>query len=81
MNAPGRTPEVRPAPEPAAGALAEPAAAVADWLRRFEHALAGGDPAAIAALFLPDAHWRDVLGTAWTLNTLSGAPALARALA
>jgi putative flavoprotein involved in K+ transport len=81
MNAPGRTPEVRPAPEPAAGALVEPAAAVADWLRRFEHALAGGDPAAIAALFLPDAHWRDVLGTAWTLNTLSGAPALARALA
>jgi cation diffusion facilitator CzcD-associated flavoprotein CzcO len=87
MNAPGRTPDLSPAAEtpPDAladpGVLADPGAAAADWLRRFEQALAGGEVGAIAALFLPDAHWRDVLGTAWTLNTVSGAPALASALA
>jgi putative flavoprotein involved in K+ transport len=81
MNAPGRTPEVRSAPEACPGGPHEPRVAVADWLHRFEQALAGGEPAAIAALFLPESHWRDVLGTAWTLNTVSGASALARTLA
>jgi putative flavoprotein involved in K+ transport len=71
MNAPGL---------PAATGT-DPEAVVGRWLARFEQALARGEAAAIEALFLPDAHWRDVLGTAWTLNTVSGAPALARALA
>ena len=81
MNAPGRTPEICPVAEALPGELPDPDEAAAAWLRRFEQALASGDTTAIAALFLAEAHWRDVLGTAWTLNTLSGADSLARALA
>jgi putative flavoprotein involved in K+ transport len=54
------------------------ARAVADWLRRFERALAGGD---VAGLFHADSHWRDVLGLTWRIDTVSGAGAIAKALA
>ncbi len=46
------------------------------WLRRFEGALAACDPAAVAALFHPNGHWRDVLALSWQLATVSGTPAI-----
>jgi len=51
--------------------------AVTTWLARFEAALAQGD---LSALFLPDAHWRDVLAFTWELRTTSGAQSIAAAL-
>ncbi len=48
----------------------------AAWLERFAHALAACDPAAVAALFRPDGHWRDVLALSWRLQTVSGVPAI-----
>src|SRR5438067_1364125 len=56
-------------------------AAIANhWLARFEHALASGDAAALAALFRADGHWRDVLAFSWRIRTVSGAPAIAAVL-
>src|SRR4051794_4848724 len=50
-------------------------AAAADWLMRFERALAAsGD--GLKALFHPDSHWRDVLALSWEIGTLSGANAI-----
>jgi putative flavoprotein involved in K+ transport len=54
------------------------ARAVADWLRRFERGLAQGN---VAGLFHADSHWRDVLGLTWRIDTVSGAGAIAKALA
>ena len=52
-------------------------AAIANhWLARFEHALSAGDAAALAALFRPDGHWRDVLAFGWQIRTVSGARAI-----
>src|SRR6186997_3264900 len=53
----------------------------AQWLEAFEAALAGRDPAAIAALFQPDSHWRDLVAFTWSLTSTSGATHLARLLA
>ena len=53
-------------------------AAAADWRRRFERALGTGD---VAGLFHEDSHWRDVLGLTWRIDTVSGGPAIAEALA
>ncbi|HEX6690619.1 MAG TPA: FAD-dependent oxidoreductase [Burkholderiales bacterium] len=50
------------------------------WLAELERALSAGDEAALAALFLPDGHWRDVLALTWRIGTVSGAAALAAAL-
>ena len=46
------------------------------WLESFEAALQARDPAAAAELFLPDGLWRDVLAFTWTIQTLSGRPAI-----
>jgi shikimate 5-dehydrogenase len=54
---------------------------VAHWLARFEQALASGDAATIKSLFHADSHWRDVLALSWHIDTLSGADAVANALA
>ncbi len=54
---------------------------VAHWLARFEQALARGEPAGLAALFHADSHWRDVLALTWHIDTVSGAAAIAEALA
>ena len=56
------------------------AAAAAAWITRFAAALAQPDAAALAAAFLPDAHWRDLLAFTWTIQTTSGATAIAAAL-
>jgi putative flavoprotein involved in K+ transport len=50
-----------------------------DWLARFEQAL-HGDATAIAALFHPDAWWRDVVALTGTIRTVHGADAIAREL-
>jgi len=54
---------------------------VTDWLGRFEAALATGDPAVLATLFLDDAHWRDVLALTWRIVTVSGGDTIAGDLA
>ncbi len=57
------------------------AGVVTDWLGRFEGALASGDTQRLAGLFHADSHWRDVLAFGWRIDTLSGAGAIAEALA
>ena len=46
------------------------------WLAEFADALAAGDAAAAATLFIPDGHWRDVLAFTWTIATHSGRAAI-----
>jgi putative flavoprotein involved in K+ transport len=58
----------------------ELAAAAADWLTRFESALAGPDAGRLTSLFHPDSHWRDVLALTWDIGTVSGADAVVREL-
>src|SRR4051794_30636182 len=55
-------------------------AASADWLTRFESALARPDADQLKALFHSDSHWRDVLALAWDIGTVSGAGAVIREL-
>lgn len=58
-----------------------PDAAVRGWLADFEAALEGGGKAALAPLFAPDSHWRDVLAFTWHLTPHHGAEEIAAALA
>ena len=44
----------------------------AGWLEAFETALASRDPALIAALFVPDSHWRDLLAFTWDITLDAG---------
>ncbi|WJR79300.1 NAD(P)/FAD-dependent oxidoreductase [Bradyrhizobium sp. NP1] len=46
-----------------------------NWFAQFENAL--GNPAQLAALFLAESYWRDVLAMSWTLQTVEGARAIA----
>ena len=58
----------------------EPAAAeIADWLGRFEQALADGDAVAASELFGDESFWRDLVAFTWNLKTLEG-PAEIRAM-
>ena len=51
----------------------EPAAAeIAEWLGRFEQALAAGDAVAASELFGDDSFWRDLVAFTWNLKTLEG---------
>lgn len=50
--------------------------AAARWLADFEKALADGEHSALAALFRPDAHWRDLLALKWDIETVSGREAI-----
>ena len=52
------------------------AAAAADWLARFEGALATPGDGLPKTLFHPDSHWRDVLALTWEIRTVSGADAI-----
>ena len=58
-----------------------PLADAEGWLAAFETALRAQDAAAAAALFLPDGLWRDLLAFTWTIQTMSGRPAIEAALA
>ena len=43
------------------------------WISDFGRSLAGGDVAALAALFVLDSHWRNLCGMSWEIATFSGA--------
>jgi len=58
-----------------------PLADAEGWLAAFETALRAQDAVAAAALFLPDGLWRDLLAFTWTIQTMSGRPAIEAALA
>ncbi len=53
----------------------------AGWLDTFAAALQAQDAASVAATFLPDGHWRDVLAFTWDVVTHSGRAAIEAALA
>jgi len=53
----------------------------AGWLDSFAAALQARDAAAVAATFVPDGHWRDVLAFTWDVVTHSGRAAIGAALA
>ena len=48
------------------------AAAVDQWLSRFDKALTEGDAAAAAELFLDDSYWRDLVAFTWNIKTVEG---------
>lgn len=50
------------------------------WLTAFETALGSGHAGAIAALFQPDSHWRDILAFTWHLTPTLGADDIAAGL-
>ncbi|MEO6839197.1 MAG: NAD(P)/FAD-dependent oxidoreductase [Bradyrhizobium sp.] len=49
-----------------------PEEAVQQWMDAFDLALTARDDKALAALFLPDSHWRNLFGLSWQLATFSG---------
>lgn len=51
-----------------------------EWLAAFGAVLARGDARALAELFVPDAHWRNLFGLSWRFATFSGGERLAREL-
>jgi len=53
---------------------------VQEWLNRLNSAAEQPRPDPLEDLFLPDAHWREALGLSWDIRTVSGRPAVARAL-
>jgi Pyridine nucleotide-disulphide oxidoreductase len=55
-----------------ATALAE----AARWLESYEAPLRSEDTTAAVELFLPDGLWRDVLAFTWTIQTMTGRPAI-----
>lgn len=46
------------------------------WLHHFGAALAGGDPAAVSALFDDDCYWRDLVAFTWNIRTEEGRGAI-----
>jgi cation diffusion facilitator CzcD-associated flavoprotein CzcO len=52
----------------------------ANWLARFETALAQPDGVLLTTLFHPDSHWRDVLALTWDIGTVSGRESIRRDL-
>ena len=57
-----------------------PSESIGRWLSEFERALAAPDDAPLAALFVPEAHWRDLLAFTWEVGTVSGAAKIVAAL-
>ncbi len=53
-------------------------AAVSDWLKRFEAALAAPGSADWTLLFAEDATWRDMVAFTWNIATVEGLPAIKR---
>jgi putative flavoprotein involved in K+ transport len=56
-------------------------AVVQQWLGSLEAALRDMSTSAIAALFAPDSHWRDLLAFTWSLTPHSGPDQIAAAMA
>jgi cation diffusion facilitator CzcD-associated flavoprotein CzcO len=53
---------------------------VARWLAAFADALEAPDDGSLAALLLPEAHWRDLMVFTCGIQTVSGGPSIAAAL-
>ncbi|MBB5415795.1 flavin-containing monooxygenase [Paraburkholderia atlantica] len=49
---------------------------VQHWLSSFDEALRGLDASALEALFIEDAHWRDLLAFTWTITPSDGRKAV-----
>ena len=47
------------------------------WLDRLDVALQSGSRGAVAALFVPDGHWRDLLAFTWSITPCQGAEDIA----
>lgn len=60
-------------------ASATQADAVSDWLESFHAYLSRGDVAGAAQLFVPEAHWRDMLAFTWDIRSFSGRRAIQQA--
>lgn len=56
------------------------AAAVENWLARFERALTAPDTGSLKTLFHPDSYWRDVLALTWRIETIEGRDAILKEL-
>ncbi|MBD2759981.1 NAD(P)/FAD-dependent oxidoreductase [Yimella sp. cx-573] len=50
------------------------------WADAFEQALAGDEPAAVAALFEDESYWRDLVSLTWNLHTAEGHEQIVRML-
>ncbi len=50
------------------------------WLNQFSAALRGANQASVAALFVPECHWRDLLAFTWSITPCQGADAIAASL-
>ncbi|MCF8587376.1 NAD(P)-binding domain-containing protein [Gordonia liuliyuniae] len=57
-----------------------PADRVEAWLGKFNEALAAEDPHAVAALFVDDSYWRDLVAFTWNLKTVEGREQIAAML-
>jgi putative flavoprotein involved in K+ transport len=55
-------------------------AVVEAWLHRLDEALAAGNRTAVASLFAPDSHWRDLLAFTWHITPHRGNEAIARSM-
>jgi putative flavoprotein involved in K+ transport len=53
-----------------------PEAQIAAWVKAFGAALARGDIAGTAELFLEESYWRDLLAFTWNITTSEGRPAI-----
>lgn len=69
-----------PSKRPANDIDSDAADAAAGWLVRFDNALAQGDEATLASLFIDDGIWRDVVALTWHINTVLSAPSIATCL-
>jgi putative flavoprotein involved in K+ transport len=58
----------------------EAATVAAAWLSEFGGALAAGDLAAAAALFVQDCYWRDLIAFTWNIKTFEGTAAITEML-
>src|SRR5690349_4175782 len=62
-------------------AEAEEISTIADhWLEQLDQALAESKDEALARLFHPDSHWRDVLALTWQIRTVNGRDQILSAL-
>ncbi len=63
------------------GVVLSDEALVEQWLGQLEAALHSASVAAVAALFAPDAHWRDLLAFTWSITPSQGAEPIAALMA
>ena len=50
---------------------------VEQWLAQLDSALRSENRAAVASLFAPDGHWRDILAFTWSITPCQGAKDIA----